>query len=214
MTAWERDTGEWSPGDRAGSVHLAFGARWCAGYLGVVGAGTKVALVGGMSIRVVFVIVFLAACDVGSVEPLEPGTDAPALVTDAAGGDGGVVCEPAATNLPNGEHNPGQPCLTCHGPGGEGPRFTIGGTIFSTAQGGVAVAGATVVVVDASNVTTRLVSASNGNFYSNANLTLPLRVSASKCPDTKPMIGAIASAQDGDCNGCHQAGTSGRIHLP
>ncbi len=168
-----------------------------------------------MSSKVAFALLALAACDVGSVEPLETGTDAPAITTDAPSTDGdSVACEPAATNLPNGEHNPGQPCLTCHGPGGEGPRFTLGGTIFSTAQGGVAVAGATVVVVDANNVTTRLISASNGNFYSNATLALPLRVSASKCPETKPMIGAIASAQDGDCNSCHQPGTSGRIYLP
>lgn len=164
--------------------------------------------------------VLVTACDVGSVAPPGDGEndiDAPPAATDAPTGNGdgpAAACEPTATNLPNGEHNAGQPCLTCHGPGGEGPRFTIGGTLFTTAQGGAPIAGATIVVVDAASVTTRLITASNGNFYTNATLALPLRVSASRCPDTQPMNGAIATAQDGDCNGCHQPATAGRIHLP
>ena len=166
------------------------------------------------------IAILFAGCDVGSVAP--PGdddvaVDAPLTATDAAGGGGdgaAVACEPASANLPNGEHNAGQACLTCHGPGGEGPRFTLGGTLFTTAQGGTPIAGATILVTDAANVTTRLITASNGNFYTNAALALPLRVGASKCPDTRPMNGAIATAQDGDCNGCHQAATTGRIHLP
>lgn len=159
----------------------------------------------------------LGACDVGSVLP-EGGVDGSGPGVDGAtGGDGGadgpsVTCEPAATNLPNGEHRPGEACLGCHN-GNGAPRFTVAGTVYASAQGGAAVPGATIVVTDAGGVVTRLVTASNGNFYSNRTFAFPVQVSASKCPDTRPMIGAVAST-GGDCNTCHQTATSGRIYLP
>jgi hypothetical protein len=128
------------------------------------------------------------------------------------GGDGGanVACEPAATQLPNGEHNPGTACLACHN-GTLGPLFTLAGTVFTAADGATPVAGGTVILRDAANVEIKLITAQNGNFYTTQAFQAPLTVSASKCPDTKAMM---AAAEVGECNSCHQPGMAGRIHLP
>jgi len=165
--------------------------------------------------------VFLAACVVE--EPGDPGggtvdaagggasPDAPGGGSGSGDGGTGATCEQAATNLPFGNHNAGLACLGCHTGSGAAPRWTVAGTLFSTAQGGAAISGATVTVTDANNVTLRLVTAANGNFYTGQSLTMPLRVKASKCPDTRMMS---ARPMTGDCNSCHQAATTGRIHLP
>ncbi len=157
---------------------------------------------------------FITGCDVGSVLPSELGVDG-AVGSDgsASNGDGAsVACEPVASQLPNGEHNPGQACLTCHN-GQTATRFTLGGTVFTTAQSATPVPAATIVVTDANNVVTKLVTASNGNFYSSRTFVYPVKVTASKCPDTRPMIAEVATA-GGDCNTCHQPGQSGRVFLP
>lgn len=149
--------------------------------------------------------------------PTEPDDTGGPLTgeVDAAppvGADGGTgaTCDPPATTLPNGNHNAGMACLGCH-TGAGAPRWNVAGTLYSSAQGGTPVAGATITIVDADNVTTRLVTASNGNFYTGAVVAFPIRVVASKCPDSRTM-GALAPG--GNCNSCHQVGSAGRIHLP
>lgn len=162
----------------------------------------------------------LAACVVE--EPGDPGggngdasggggsTDAAPTGSDGGSGNGGA-CDQPSSSLPFGNHNAGLACLGCHTGSGAAPRWTVAGTLYSAAQNGTPVPGATITITDANNVTVRLVTAMNGNFYTGQALAMPLRVQASKCPDTRRMTG---TPMTGDCNSCHQAATTGRIHLP
>jgi hypothetical protein len=155
----------------------------------------------------------LFGCLVACVAPPPSGPPDEEDVDAATGGgpDGpAAVCEPAVTNMPNGNHMAGAACLSCH-TGAGAPRWTVAGTLFSSATGGAAIGGATITITDANNVVTKLVTAPNGNFYSGAQFAFPLRVNASRCPDSKVMGEAVPN---GNCNGCHQANTVGRIHLP
>ncbi len=168
---------------------------------------------------VAFVCPLVAACAVeGSDDPGGGGG------VDAAGGGGGTdaagnggggggdgSCDEVSSMLPSGNHNAGLVCLGCHNGSGVAPRWTVAGTLYASSQGGTPIAGATVTVTDANDVTVRLVTASNGNFYTGQALAMPLRVKASRCPDTRLMM---ATPMTGDCNSCHQAATNGRIHLP
>ncbi len=167
-----------------------------------------------LAVALALVVTGATACDVGSVLPRDEfGVDGAVGTDGGAGGDGAsVACEPVASQLPNGEHNPGQACLTCHN-GQTATRFTLGGTVFTTAQSATPVPAATIIVTDANNVVTKLITASNGNFYSARTFAYPVKVTASKCPDTRPMIAEVATA-GGDCNTCHQPGQSGRVFLP
>lgn len=168
---------------------------------------------------VAFAFSLLAACTVGGPEDPGGGDDVDAAGgggTDAAGtgsgsGSGGGSCDEVSSQLPNGNHNAGLACLGCHNGSGPAPRWTVAGTLYASSSGGTPISGATVTVTDANNVTVRLVTASNGNFYTGQALAMPLRVKASRCPDTRQMM---ATPMTGDCNSCHQVATNGRIHLP
>ncbi len=165
----------------------------------------------------------LGACTVGDVTGLrgdagaDDGVDADPSAPDAdpAAPDAGstLTCRDEVANPGNGEHNAGQACIACHAANG-GPDYSVAGTLYSDAAGTAPVAGATITVVDAAGVEVDLVTRTNGNFWTEQNLTFPVRVMASRCPTAVPMI---ASVSNGDCNvgGCHAAGApSGRIHLP
>jgi hypothetical protein len=101
--------------------------------------------------------------------------------------------------------------MNCHKSGGSasGFRWTVAGTLYTTASGGTAVSGATIRVTDANNQVIDLVTASNGNFYTLTSVVLPLHPVASKCPNTATMSSAASS---GSCNSCH--GSGARVHLP
>ena len=157
----------------------------------------------------------LLGCDDGVLTPLDQA-DAPNLVVDA--GDGvdaaPLVCDPPGT-LPapgDGHHNPGQPCMACHGTAqGSVAAFTVAGTVYGDLAGSAPVAQATIHLVDASGREVTVVSAINGNFWSTAPVTYPVRTWASRCPDAAPMLAEVA-ASGASCNTCHGGGN--RIHLP
>jgi len=155
----------------------------------------------------------LTACVVGDPDAINPNLVDAGTTTDApaGAGDGAQAnCEQPVTTLPDGHHNAGQACLDCHD-GNGAPLFHLAGTLYDSAGGTAPVAGATIVVVDGNGITHKLPTASNGNFYTSQTIPLPAMVSASKCPDTQAMP---SSVQDGNCNSCHQAATTGRVHLP
>jgi len=164
-----------------------------------------------------------AACVAGEEDPesrpdagaLAPPNDAGGEVPvppDAAPEEEQTACLPAGAPIPNGNHNPGQACQSCHTPTANIPRWTVAGTLFSSAAGGAAVSAATIVVVDNNGVELKLVTAANGNFYTTTPVAFPVTVKASKCPDEKAMT---AKPGSGNCNSCHTAGSAqGRIHLP
>jgi hypothetical protein len=154
----------------------------------------------------------VAACDVGTYTGPNgtlSGTDAPIGAKDAPGTIG--ACESNSSTRPNGNHNAGQGCLNaggCHGANPGSTVFTIGGTLYTTAAGTTAAPGATIFIG-----TQKLIVATNGNFYTTNPVTFPTTTKASLCPDTKPMVGPLNAAGDGNCNTCHNGATTAKLYL-
>lgn len=110
-------------------------------------------------------------------------------------------------------HNAGKNCLTsgCHSQGKE-HHFSIGGTIYTDADGTTERTGAEIKVVDAADNITILRSDGLGNFYAEKNLNAPFTISASyEGREVKMPI----PAPDGGCNtgSCHVAGMAGRVFI-
>ncbi len=148
----------------------------------------------------------LSACIIGA------GGDPPAAVD--ARPDAPKTCENAVATVGDGKHFPGENCLACHDSNlSDGaPEFSLGGTLYNGPSGLRPVPNATIIVIDANNRQFLLPTQQNGNFFSAATMAFPVRVSASQCPKTKPMLGLSA----GNCNagGCHAKGDpAGRIYL-
>lgn len=156
----------------------------------------------------------LAACDLGDVtnvgSPTDVDADVPGLGADAAP----IPCRETVPSVGAGEHNAGQACIACHAADG-GPSFTLAGTLYGDAAGTTPLAGATIIVIDATGASFDMVTQENGNFWATEPLSFPVHVSATQCPDSAPMLGAITAAGDCNAGGCHAAGTAtGRAHLP
>ena len=115
---------------------------------------------------------------------------------------------------PNGEHNAGRDCLSCHDGSGEAPHFAFAGTIYNGS--GSPVAGAEIRVEDAAGHFTTVYSATNGNFYktASANFAAPGHAGARNASTTNLMISNVTN---GGCNSCHCTGSTcatAPIHLP
>jgi len=158
----------------------------------------------------------LYSCDVGNVlKTSSSNMDATASTqADAQAPD--PNCEPSAAADGNGRHNPGSSCISsgCHDTSDLTKKWTLAGTLYSNAGGAKAVGGATVVITDAASKEIKLVTSSNGNFFTEAAITFPVQVKASRCPNTNAMIGSV-DASGGNCNiaGCHSANDD-RIYVP
>jgi hypothetical protein len=108
---------------------------------------------------------------------------------------------------PGATHRPGQPCLVCHG--GSGPaslQFAVAGTIYQSQSGAlVAQNGATVTVVDATDLVASAGTNEAGNFWvlqSQWAPTFPVHVEAVSFNDvTVSMFTHIG--RDGSCATCH-----------
>jgi hypothetical protein len=153
--------------------------------------------------------------DGGAPAPVADGATTPAPLDDLGGApatDAATACDTpqstASLSAPSGHHNAGLECQGCHA-GGGAPTFSLGGTLYDSLGGSNAIAGATIHVTDANGASLAIVTAANGNFWSTTPLVYPLKVSASLCPSTQPMMGAVAN---GACNSCH--GSTFRVHLP
>ena len=133
--------------------------------------------------------------------PQMPMPDAPGSMS---------TCSAAATPPGNGHHNAGADCLSCHNGSNAAPKWTIAGTL-DDATGAAPRAGATITIVDSANKTIKIVTASNGNFWTSQAVSLPLHSKVSQCPSTAAMNGIAGPS----CNSCHVGtGTPGRIKLP
>jgi hypothetical protein len=117
-------------------------------------------------------------------------------------------CIAIATPLTNGHHNAGAACAGCHD-GTTATLWTASGTLYDTVAGANAIAGATIVLTDANGQQVSIVTSSNGNFYTQSALALPVSARASGCPNDVAMV---SKASSGDCNSCHNS--SLRVHLP
>jgi hypothetical protein len=177
----------------------------------------------GRMMRVAFVALVVASgCTAGDVPPGGPQDAATSSgdgrvdargsiqwVDAAPGTPSNLPCENAATPPSDGHHEPGKSCFqSCHNHG-----FTLAGTLYTNATGNTGFSGATITVIDANNVTHKIVTSLNGNFYTRDSIAFPLLTIASRCPSAVRMEG---SSPNGNCNagGCHPGGTNQQIHLP
>jgi hypothetical protein len=137
------------------------------------------------------------------------GSNGSADMANAPSTDMANNCIKLTTPVQDGHHNAGQACLSCHNGGGP-TKFTWAGTLYNAASGGATISGATIELIDAAGKIDRIVSSSDGNFYSTTTLTPPFTVRASGCPNNTAMV----SKATGDCNssGCHTSAM--RVHLP
>ena len=117
-------------------------------------------------------------------------------------------------------HNPGRSCgdKGCHGSGGEGPAFLIGGTIYTDYAGTTPAVGVEIRVVDTNNNAASTYSDSVGNFYirsGSSSVALPAYVGARDGNISRPMVTQLTGGM-GSCNQatCHATGGYGPIHIP
>jgi hypothetical protein len=124
----------------------------------------------------------------------------------------GACVTPASPNG-SGHHNEGKDCLTCHNSGNTkgAPHWFVAGTLYDSATGTTPIAGATIELIDATGAKQQLVTAANGNFWTDQQVKFPVKVRASSCPDDSVMMQSDTSGACGK-TGCHDS--TNRIHLP
>lgn len=113
-----------------------------------------------------------------------------------------------------GSHNAGRNCLTsgCHSGSGE-EHFSLGGTIYTDADGTDARVGAKIKVIDTNGSTVTSTSNQAGNFYTEKSMKAPFTITASYEGREVKMP---TEASGGGCNadGCHADGSSaGRVFI-
>jgi hypothetical protein len=144
-------------------------------------------------------------------KPSEDDAAAKAAPAETVGDDAGATTTVGSTTTPpatttclprvaaagDGHHHAGDDCGGCHG------EWTAAGTLLD--RSGQALAGATIELVDARGVTTKLVTHTNGNFFTTKVFAKPLTVRATGCPVDARMSAAVT---DASCNtaGCHVGG--------
>lgn len=150
-----------------------------------------------------------------------------ALITSAGCGQGNaapVVCSTDEDWLSGDEGSPlmhpGGACIECHTSNGEGPKFTLAGTVMGASKDDTdcnGVAGATVQITGADGKVISLTTNAAGNFFqeSMAGLSTPYTAKVIQSGKERAMTAAQTT---GDCNSCHTAaganGAPGRILLP
>lgn len=112
---------------------------------------------------------------------------------------------PEAPEVPPGPlHRAGQPCLICHGAGGDAPRFTAAGTVISTPELRQPAFGVQVRLIDAARRSYLAYTNCIGNFFifpQEYEPVLPLWVSLSGYGAHIDMESPMH--KDGDCGFCH-----------
>jgi hypothetical protein len=168
--------------------------------------------------------------------PMPPAPATPAMAAEiatianwisagyAAGGGCSPICTSGMTwtngNEGSPDMNPGMACNDCHSRG-EGPRFSIAGTLYPTVHepdlcnGAPSSIGAQVVITGADGRVLTVVPNRTGNFYSEMAVASPYHAKIVTASGERAMTAAQTS---GDCNSCHtQAGANGapgRIMIP
>ncbi len=151
------------------------------------------------------------------------GTDAGASID--AGPDpfaGPAVCSSGKHwgGIENDRMAPGQACTACHQKEGEGPIFSIAGTVFPTAhEPDDCIAsesqGATVEITGKNGKKISLTVNSAGNFFYEGYVALPYTARVITANGVREMF---KEQTNGDCNTCHTQnganGALGRILLP
>lgn len=153
----------------------------------------------------------LTACpapsDTDPTEPSVPDTDP--VCTSGTYWTGGNEESP---NM-----NPGEDCVACHA-SGEGPNFTVGGTVmgdYADQDDCNGVKGVSVQITDANGNLHEFESNNAGNFYTNQNIALPVSIVLEYDGRTRAMLGSPDTLA---CNSCHtvqgENDAPGRILAP
>jgi len=118
--------------------------------------------------------------------------------------------------------HPGWTCIDCHTSGGEGPRYTIAGTVFPkynelndcNGSNGTT-AGLSVVITDKNGASFSLPVNSVGNFFTRQAVAMPF---TAKVVSPAGELAMTTPQTNGDCNSCHaqvgNSGAPGRIVAP
>lgn len=120
-------------------------------------------------------------------------------------------------NEPEGEaygpgHNQGANCLSCHTPGGEAGEhvWTVGGTVFTDAQGSAPAESVRVLIYDgAGTLKLTLLTDYNGNFWTTDPVPSPYRAGLTEGQDT---VWMATQPTNPACATCHTQGNY--IHYP
>jgi len=170
-----------------------------------------------------FLLIFLAVgCEFEGGEGAEGDDEGGTTdtTTDTTGGISGTCntanesCGPGTCGGEGASMLPGADCLSCHkAGGGEAPRWTAGGTVFTDADGGDGASGVKVHITDSNGDTTTLTSNGVGNFYTAKTLVPPLTV------ELETANGTVAMGRDvstGACNTCHTCDgeAGGKLYEP
>jgi hypothetical protein len=159
----------------------------------------------------VAVVLVLAGCNGGT-----PGdTETCSTAMWSGGGGGGDDEEEDEEEGPT--MAPGEDCVACHARG-EGPDFTVAGTVmtdYADMDGCTGVDGVTVRITGADDAVTELETNASGNFYTLAAIATPYTIELEKDGATRAMG---AAQTDGDCMSCHTSdganAAPGRILAP
>lgn len=114
--------------------------------------------------------------------------------------------------------HPGGDCIGCHTSRGEGPKYTIAGTVMAAADDDTdcnGVEAVTVEITGADGTVLELPTNAAGNFYSSKTVATPFTAKIKKGSAVRAMV---AAQSDGNCVTCHTAqganGAPGRILAP
>ncbi len=156
-----------------------------------------------------FIPLLLLGCPSGPGDSSDSGGGDPAACSTGHTWTGGNDESPLM--------NPGEDCVACHA-SGEGPHFTLAGTVMGDMgdpDDCNGVDGVIVRVTDADGNLTELTTNSAGNFYTNDPITLPYTIELDRDGVTSSMS---AEQEDGACAACHTAegrnGAPGRVVAP
>ncbi len=137
------------------------------------------------------------------------------------GADGTCVSDSYWTggNSESPRMHPGMDCIACHTSEGEGPRFTVAGTVFTEYDEPDDCNGVEDVVVEVTDATGAVWTESTnsaGNFYFRDNeLVFPITAKIIDGDVERKMLGAVGT---GACASCHSRsgnnGAPGRVIAP
>ena len=154
---------------------------------------------------------FLAGCILSSVVVACGENTASVAVTECASGTKWVGGDEG-----NEEMHPGQDCIACHASRGEGPHFTIAGTVYgpgAAADDCFGTTGVTVRITGSDGKTQDLTPNGAGNFFSRSAIAMPY--TASIVRNGQVVSQMTSPQQTGACNSCHTASSSqGRVLAP
>ena len=100
-----------------------------------------------------------------------------------------------------------QKCLTCHGAGGDAPRFSFGGSIYQAKDATAGAMDMELGVVDANGKEILVHSDQDGNFWAmgSQTITYPAFAAVRLGATMKPMKKKVNDATEMECNSCHDA---------